>query len=143
MFQEVAVVLMLNVSQRSKKGLMKLHGDPSITYRILSAACTFINSGSISASSALSFALSVTTCRGSGGGQFLTDTWSFTTGKEDVLSHNTSKEKWHARAILHMSTSSRSASNTTPTSKWHRDANMGFHTRMLCSWYSSSFHCPT
>ena len=26
MFQEVAVVLMLNVSQRSKKGLMKLHG---------------------------------------------------------------------------------------------------------------------
>ena len=44
------------------------------------------------------------------------------------------KKKWHARAILPMSTSSRSASITTPISKWHRGANMGFHT--LCSWYS-------
>ena len=44
------------------------------------------------------------------------------------------KEKWHARASLPMSSSSRSASNTTPTSKWHRDANMEFHA--LYSWCS-------
>ena len=58
-FQVVAAVLMLNVSYRSRKGQMKLQGDPSITYRI--------NAGSFSAVSAPSFAHSVTTYRGSGG----------------------------------------------------------------------------
>ena len=83
---------------------MKLHGDPSITYRI--------NAGSLSAVSAPSLAHSVTTYRGSGDGQFATDTLSFTTSKEDVLLYNTSKEKWHARAILPMATTSKSAHNT-------------------------------
>ena len=55
-----------------------------------------------------------------------------TTGEEDVLSHNRSNEKWHARAILPMASSSRSAPNTTPTSKWHRASNMGFHTWDSC-----------
>ena len=53
--------------------------------------------------------------------------------QENDYPHNTPKEKWHARAIPPLATSSRSALNTTPTSKWHRPPNMEFHT--LCSWY--------
>ena len=52
------------------------------------------------------------------------------------MSHRTGhpKRSGTREQFFPMSTSSRSASNTTPTSKWHRDANMGF--QMLCSWYS-------
>ena len=49
----------------------------------------------------MKLSLSVATCWGSRGGQFLTDTWSFTTGKENVLSHNTSKEKWQESDSSH------------------------------------------
>ena len=53
-FQVVAVVLMLKVSRKSKKGQMKLQIDPSITYRI--------NASSFAAASEITFALSVATC---------------------------------------------------------------------------------
>ena len=52
-FQLVAVVLMLKVSRRSKKGQMNLQVNPSKTY------C--INAGSFAAASEITFALSVAT----------------------------------------------------------------------------------
>ena len=65
-FQVVAVVLMLKVSRRSKKGQMKLQVDPPKTY------C--INAGSFAAEGEITFALSVATSVLGGGGQFLSET---------------------------------------------------------------------